>query len=83
VYCFGRPSLLYLDVLAMKFMRVVVMLGMVVHVCVTTRCLVLSFVQVDKSLVGGNCHILFCRALFCHAFSVVNAKDYLECGRIC
>jgi hypothetical protein len=53
------------------------------HVCVTTRCLVLSFVQVDKSLVGGNCHILFCRALFCHAFSVVNAKDYLECGRIC
>jgi hypothetical protein len=43
----------------------------------------LSFVQVDKSLVGGNCHILFCRVLFCHAFSVVNAKDYLECGRIC
>jgi hypothetical protein len=81
VYCFGRLCLLYLDVLAIKFMRVVVRLGM--DVCVTTRCLVLSFVQVDKSLVGGNCHILFCRVLFCHALSVVNAKDYLECGRIC
>jgi hypothetical protein len=38
------------------------------------------------SIVESNaeeCHILFCRALFCHAFSVVIAKDYLECGRIC
>jgi hypothetical protein len=28
-------------------------------------------------------HVNEGRALFCHAFSVVIAKDYLECGRIC
>jgi hypothetical protein len=44
VYCFGRLCLLYRDVLAIKFMHVVVRLGMVMHVCVTTRCLVVSFV---------------------------------------